>query len=486
MLLLFSQDYGMQWIQGDVPVSIMDFRNDTIQFHYVTNSDATPFFIGTANICDREGNFQFFTNGIAVYDRYGNIMPNGDTLSFYNYGYWLSINSGAPNDQAVMILPKPNSSNLYYIFHFVPIDTGFTYAGYSYNEPTHFYYSLVDMNANFGLGDVIEKDVRLPLTGVNCASKMTAVKHANGRDWWIIRHGWRDNKYIKFLLTPDTILGPYFQNIGPPFNQNGRAVDFYGTSVFNSDGTKMASANYLSPIVVLDFDRCSGEFSNPLVINNKARDTTLLGAIGLSFSPGGRFLYANLLFELNQYDLQSPTPNDSIRIFSVDTTDAFWLHQHRLGPNGKIYIGTWNGGNYHLHVINDPDSLGLACNFQFQGQQCLTSNTYNLPNMVNYKLGPLTGSGCDTIVSDIADAPIDNASIKINPNPAVRFITITGKQHDGQLQLLFYNALGALVETATVVMGEEISVSDLPNGVYQVCVKRNSVLLQTTRLVISR
>jgi hypothetical protein len=37
---------------------------------------------------------------------------------------------------------------------------------------------------------------------------------------------------------------------------------------------------------------------------------------------------------------------------------TFYLAQ--LAPDGKIYINSNNGVSY-LHVINNPDSLGLAC-----------------------------------------------------------------------------------------------------------------------------
>ncbi|MBL0310527.1 MAG: hypothetical protein IPP77_12900 [Bacteroidetes bacterium] len=109
---LFSQDYGVQWIQGDVPVSIMDFRDDTIKFHHV--NDTIGMFIGTANICDRQGNFLFFTNGIYVRDRYGNMMLNGDSLCYsdqwytaFNNVYQTVYQVGLPSHQSVMIVPKP-------------------------------------------------------------------------------------------------------------------------------------------------------------------------------------------------------------------------------------------------------------------------------------------------------------------------------------------------------------------------------------------
>ncbi|MBL0310528.1 MAG: hypothetical protein IPP77_12905 [Bacteroidetes bacterium] len=156
------------------------------------------------------------------------------------------------------------SGNLYYIFHYLTADTSYLKLNRVNTAPLVLYYSLVDMNENFGLGAVVKKNVRLPIYQPMCSSRMTAVKHGNGRDWWLIRHGDSDNKYIKFLITPDSIAGPYYQSIGPAYNYNGDVFDFYGTSVFNQTGDKMASSCQLGPTVVLDFYRCSGEFNNPI------------------------------------------------------------------------------------------------------------------------------------------------------------------------------------------------------------------------------
>ena len=101
-LWLFCQDYDMQWIQSCVPTSIMDFRNDTIQFHFV--NDTILSFNSTANICDKQGNFLFFTNGIYVYDRNGTNMPGGNWLSYYNPSHYFDMSAGTPNNQSVLIL----------------------------------------------------------------------------------------------------------------------------------------------------------------------------------------------------------------------------------------------------------------------------------------------------------------------------------------------------------------------------------------------
>ncbi len=486
-VFLFAQDYDMQWIQTPTPTSIMDFRDDTIVFSYVNVTSIA--FVSTANICDKNGNFLFFTNGINVSDRYGNIMPNGDSLSYTNQLHYEEIYpQGAPADQNVLILPKPGSDNLYYVFHYLPIDTDILLPNFVYLEPTRFYYSVVDMNANMGLGDVVQKNVPIPIPGVQCASKMTAVKHANGRDWWIIRHGFKDNTYIKYLFTPNGISGPFIQNIGPAFEQGGTAYDFYGNSAFNLQGTQMASVNAYSPTVILDFDRCSGEFSNLLVIQNRLTDTTILGGYGLCFSPSGRFLYVNTKLLLNQYDLWSATPNDSVELYKVDSNDYAFMHQQRLGPNGKIYIGTYHGGTSHLHVINHPDSLGLACGFQFKGQECMTSNTNKLPNMVNYKLGALVGSGCDTLISSLPQNPQRGLKniIQISPNPASDVVKITIADNREQLQLVIYNAVGQVVKQTIISGYLLLDVSDLPNGIYHIITGGDTGKLYKARFVVAR
>lgn len=461
---LFSQNHDIQWIQADVPASIMDFRNDTISFHYL--SDTIPAFLSTANICDKNGNFLFFTNGIYVRDRFGNKMPNGDSLSFNNQEYYAAVTtSGAPNDQSVMILPKPGSSTIYYIFHFLPIDTIFTIAGRTYLQPINFFYSIVDMTQNFGLGDVVQKNKKLPIPGVQSASRMTAVRHGNGRDWWIVRHGFGDNTYIKYLFTEDTILGPFIQQIGPSFNQNSIVINYDGTSVFNLEGNKMATANWLGPTVVLDFDRCNGVFSNPFIINNHFRDTTLLSAIGLSFSPNGRFLYVNTIYDLNQYDLEATTPNDSVLLYSVDSSDQFFLHSSRLAPNGKIYIATWHGGTGYLHVINNPNQLGLASNFEFQGQQCLTLNTWNLPNMLNYKLGALINSACDSLINMVNDVAPDDIILQLYPNPAQTTVTVRSNGFYVNA-ITIYDIHGNMHKKIIEPVNNVVDISELSAGVY--------------------
>jgi hypothetical protein len=76
----------------------------------------------------------------------------------------------------LLILPFPGNDSLYYLFS---IGVSSVYG---------LKYCVIDMKANGGLGEVIQKNIQLQsLPMVDC---LTAVKHGNGRDWWLIFRRW--------------------------------------------------------------------------------------------------------------------------------------------------------------------------------------------------------------------------------------------------------------------------------------------------------
>src|SRR5687768_7789384 len=83
---------------------------------------------GCSSICDAQGNILFYTNGDTVWNRNHLPMPNGTQL----YG-------GESSTQAALIIKKPLSNSIYYIFT-TPTQTGWT--GYC----SCMTYSEVDMS----------------------------------------------------------------------------------------------------------------------------------------------------------------------------------------------------------------------------------------------------------------------------------------------------------------------------------------------------
>ena len=428
----------------------------------------------SADICDSDGNLLYFTNGYYIADKNGNSLINGDTLNpstFTDNYYW----QGDPLPQAAIFLPQPANSRYDYLFHFGE-DTLY--------RPNTIYYSLIDNQGNSGLGTVIKKNIpvlRLDDNGLIRGGGMTACKHGNGRDYWIVVAGSNSNIFYKFLLTPDTVMGPYIQNIGPIFGTS----DDLAYSKFSEDGSKYVTSCGVGLVLVMDFNRCSGDFTNPVTISNNASnvpDTVVSGCVSEEFSPNGRFLYVSDVVNLNQYDLWADAIQDSVQLYLSDTADHYGLDMFQLAPNGKIYGSTWNGGLDALHVINCPDSTGLKCSFVYGGQRTLSINSDILPNMINYNLGPLIGSDCDTIPTGL-NKVTESDLLHIMPNPADKYLYVEmGMQGNYEFDLM--NAIGQLVDKKETRQVDIFDTEHLASGEYFLRVKNKLTGSEVTRKMI--
>ena len=85
-----------------------------------------------STISDKSGNLLFYMQKDTVWSSNGNMMLNGDSI----IATW--------SLQSVNILPFPCNDSLYYVFSF-------------HRNTTKLYYSIVNTNANGGLGQVIQK-----------------------------------------------------------------------------------------------------------------------------------------------------------------------------------------------------------------------------------------------------------------------------------------------------------------------------------------
>jgi hypothetical protein len=191
---------------------------------------------GSAAISDAAGNLLFYTDGVNVYNRVHTLMPNGSGLK-----------GGASSTQSAVIVPKPGSPNLYYIFTVAEVlgSLGFEY-------------SIVDMTLSGGMGDITTKNTTI-LSGPVC-EKLAATYHANGKDVWVVAHD-ITNTYYAYLITATGISAPVISNSGSFFNG---AYSYVGYMKFSPSGDRIASANYDPPLMdILDFDKSSGNFSNP-------------------------------------------------------------------------------------------------------------------------------------------------------------------------------------------------------------------------------
>jgi hypothetical protein len=359
----------------------LDFTSGSLVIDPVSRD--VDFFRTNTNMSDANGNLLFATNGTMVANAMGDTMLNGSGL---NPGTYADLYpEGLYIAQGVLALPQPNEPNVYYLLH-MTIDNSVVI------NAEHLLLTTIDMSLDGGLGGVVSKNISLLNDELNLGH-LTAVRHANGRDWWALCHKLNTNTFYRFLVTPSGIVLDGMQSIGmvrPPDS---------GQVCFSPDGSKFAYYWRDHGLEVFPFDRCTGLFSAPASVTYTDGE---LGA-GAVFSPNGRFLYITDVFNVYQYDTEAPNlAASAIPIAHWDSTYspsppfATLFDIAQLAPDGKIYIGTGNS-TFALHVIHSPDSAGLTCGIEQHGITLPRYFDNSLPNHPNYHLGPVDGTVCDSL-----------------------------------------------------------------------------------------
>ncbi len=454
---VYSQGQGNTWIFGDsAGVHFVNGVPSAINSSILSRNEMS------ASISDSQGNLLFYTgqsaNGGAfccsdVFDRNNNFMPHGNGLKCNG-----SVTQGS------LIIPMPDDSQKYYIFN-IGLPPQFPPLGFY-----SLYYSVVDVSLNNNFGDVDLTKKNIPICDTAITEKMIGIKHANGRDWWIINHEWNTNVFYKYVVTPNGINGPYTQSIGDTVKGSAYA----GQMAANSEGKKVAFAGVDGTLQLFDFDRCSGLFSNYFNLNG-IPDSLTLGYYGCSFSPESSYLYTSTADSLFQFDLSATNIKASKTLIAGYTGAALGqigIGQHLIGPDEKIYIAITNWAfnscdsmTTHLSVINNPDLLGPACNFTpFSFPLINCSEVYaGLPNMPNYNLGSLVGSVCDTVTA--VEEIKYNYKMIINPNPTKDVCTITASNF-AKATLIIFDITGRILSSQTFSNKATLDISTLTKGVY--------------------
>ena len=458
----------------------LDFANDSLVIFY--QHRYIDLFQENASICDTNGNLLFYTNGVKIANASNQLMLNGDEL---NPGIFTSAYpSGLPMSQGALALPLPGSDSLYVLVH-----------GYLnvYEDPvdplvcmSNLYYSIIDMSKASGLGAVIEKNVEI-LADTLAFGKITAVRHGNGRDWWVVAPENSTNCYYRFLLTPNGLSGPEKQCIG------NVVKDGLGQAVFSPDGAKYARNDLIGGYLVADllnvydFNRCSGLLSNQYQL--AYADSALSG--GIAFSPNSRYLYVSHYTKIFQFDMEAVDLGASMTTVAVydgfvaPAATRFFLAQ--LAPNNKIYICSPNGVNY-LHVINHPDEPGLACEVVQHGLE-LPAYSLTMPNYANFRLGKWEGSPCDTIVVTGTKLAFPFPEVAVYPNPACDYLMVEYKGGIGKsLHFSLFDVLGRMEmheELSGEAASQRIDLSGFAPGLYFFKIERNGQAVKTGKVTVA-
>jgi gliding motility-associated-like protein len=309
---------------------------------------------GNSGICDDDGNILFYTNGETVYNRNHQVMLNGSGL--------LGHQSAA---QSSIIVPLPNSINIYYIFTTDAVENYFA-NGYRY--------SVVDMSHDSGKGEVVTKNI---LLNASCTERLTAVRHADGVDVWIIGNEKNSNIFKCWLLTCNGLqAAPVVSATGAVLN--GQDLGMLKAS---PDGKFICQTNYADVagnfFQLFDFNNATGILSNPRSISN-----TTASYFDCEFSPDSKLLYVTRVFEqfIDQFEVSSGSAA-TINSTRVSIPAAYGFYGIQAAPDGKIYLDHYKT---KLSVISRPNIKGTGCDFILdQVDLAGRSGVLGLPNTIN-------------------------------------------------------------------------------------------------------
>lgn len=292
---------------------------------------------GCSSIADINGNLLFYTNGKTIYNKFHQVMSNGNSLA-----------GDSTATQAALIVKQPGNQNKYFVFT----------AGNAFNNTQGLYYSIIDMALSAGSGSVISKNNFL---FSSITQKLCGTRHCNNSDVWILTHEWNNNNFQSYLLSAAGLGVPIISSVGAIHSGNlgGNA----GEMKVSPNGQRIGiTTRDVGKIELYDFDNATGVVSNPFTLEGNLQWPNF--SLSCDFSPDGTKFYAtsgvqNTSGALIQWDLCAGSPNSILNSKTTLTTgtNVFGL---QVASDGKIYL---SHQSYSLGVIHKPNLAGTNCNF---------------------------------------------------------------------------------------------------------------------------
>jgi gliding motility-associated-like protein len=380
-----SQKQADIWYFGDK--AGIDFRTGTAV--PLTGKDTMISFKSSAVISDSLGKLLFFTDGKRVWNRNFGLMTNANSLEG---------DLGAT--QPTIIIPAPLNNDKYYIF----TTDVMTYQSDNTFSTNGLRYTIIDMTMWGNKGDARDT-MNFPLLNPVC-QKLTAVKHKNRLDYWVIAHEWNSSRFYAWLVNSSGISSPVISEVGS--FMGGGYIDQNNASGYmkaSPDGSKIALAiSGLNKLELYDFDNSSGIISNP-----ESYTTTDPGIspYGIEFSPDNKKLYVSLLqltgngppiypSKIYQFDLLSGLNNPEL----VAATHGVRAGGLQLAVDGRIYVSRT------INLRQNKDSLDVIYNPTRPGKECNYNLLDSMPNSRFSLKGRKSIYGLPTFIQTYFDIPL--------------------------------------------------------------------------------
>ena len=385
------------------------------------------------------GDLIFASNGWRLVNRSGEVI---------SYKLWRD-DLEAPNTandtanplytQNPLFLPDPGDSTKAYLFYgqyqldnlfgtgLRMLDVLFTYA-----------YLDIPTQSLINKGNVLITDT----TGIG---GLAAVKHANGRDWWVVKPGRFQDEYYVGLLTPQGIQFEKQVLTDVEHLEQGRPCSYFseaGDVFVNFTGSPFK-------IYRFNFDRCEGSFSN--VELHSVADSVWNGdwmAPALS-ADASKFYFRRSSFPfgsqgtggLFQFDFETEEINRIIINGTFQLTPNFKqiIFGDRILINDTMYqtYGTIDNLDAPFSELIIHEHVDTVLN---------VANFLSPFAVVNFRLGKIEGSLCDTVISGTARISEKQPEIHLYPNPVRDVLYVEFPDPNGKpYQVVIFDLMGRIM-----------------------------------------
>ncbi|MDR1763104.1 MAG: hypothetical protein LBR64_04015 [Dysgonamonadaceae bacterium] len=316
---------------------------------------------GCFSVSSDDGDLLFYSDGRTIWNSNHQVMPNGTGLT-----------GNASSTQSGIIIPRPGHGGQY-----IAVTLGI-------EQSNKMAYSIIDMSLDGGLGDVVDsrKDILFTGQSGHLGESVTAVRHSNKSDFWIIAVGRTSaNTWLNVWLVDKDSVHTVARSASTVALNKIAGQYMTGYLAFNKSGTAFWYNSWSPPsgnsafYAFGTFDPATGTFSQVKIRENGDTSIATRALYGAAFSSSGQYVYTTIIngsegasgeSTLNVYDFNAlmaaatPTsvaPLKTLVSPSSSTAVQDGTNNHfgavGRGPGNRIYIADAFGKG--LFVIPDPD-----------------------------------------------------------------------------------------------------------------------------------